>query len=492
MRYGSVRARRVDLVLVAILILVAPLASAFPGSGGPVSVSLPAGGAGIVLFGGATEATATVVGVAFLGGANVTLTAERVDFLGTDGPVLLQDAKVMLRLADMAVVVANGTARATYSSPGGVGFLVTGLPAVEGVEAAKALALAAERASATVSGDGESFLVFNGGAAVVDGQALDVQALRLGGAWTATGEGAVTALALPEDSALDVHIAPGTPFDLTALMTRVQSLRGEGVDAPEGMQFQERGAPGGDGEGGSPFPQEGLAAAEEAIAAIAPMLNGAALVVPNGDRLDVAYDGEADDAPRFALVRGEMDLAESGGEYRIQGQSAMAFDGRKFATDAPPAFGLVPVFAALLWLGAIGTIVWRFTKKPPEEPERAWSYRLAAMGLHFLAFVVVFVIWDASFKSAFGTSALTAFAQGASWTVIGGLAAIELVPWSIAGLLFALPTRIIASNTLARWGHGKRARGAAKAAGLVVLAVFGPWHALWIVNTFILPYVPLG
>lgn len=468
------------------LALLAPAVSAFPGSGGDVTATVPAGGAGVVLFGGAAQATATVVGAAFLGGANVTVTAATVEFVGPTGPARLVDAKVMIRLAEAAVIVANETARATYATPGGIGFLITGLPGMEGLDADKALAVSAEDSEASVSGEGESFLVFRGGAAVVDGQALDVEAVRLGGAWTATGEGALAAFALPSGSALDVHVTEGEAFDLQALMDRVMALRGE----TEGDQasFQDAGDPG----AAAPFPADGLVAAKDAVAALAPMLNGAAIVIPNGDPLAVSYDGAPAEGPRFALVRGDMDITESGGEYRVQGASAMAFDGRRFATDAPPAFGMVPILAALLWFAAVGTIVWRLARKPPEEPERTWGYRVAAAGLHGVALVIVFVVWDASFKASFGTSALTAFADGASWPVIGGLAAVELIPWSIAGLLFALPARIVTSNVLARFGHGKRARGAAKAVGLVVLGVLGPWHALWIVNTFILPYVPLG
>lgn len=466
--------RAVALSVALLFAFGLPAASALPGSGGDVSASLPAGGAGVVLFGGATQASATVMAAAFLGGANVTIAAEAVEFLDRGETRRVERAEIVVDLADAALLVANGTAQATYATPGGLGILVTGLPGMEGVDAERAIALAADETTAGVRGDGEAFLVLRGGSAVVDGDAVRTDAFHLFGAWTAAGEGAVAAFALRAGSGLDVHVAPGDDFDLEALMRRVSALQA-GAEA-----------------GDAPLPAGGLDAAREAVAALAPMLNGAALIIPNGDPLEVAYQGRPDEGPRFALIRGDMALTETEGQYRVQGASAMAFDGRAFATDAPPAFGFVPVFAALLWLAAVGTIVWRVARKPPEEPQRSVGYRLAAAGLHAVALVVVFVVWDLSFKAAFGTSALTALADGASWTVIGGLAAIELVPWSLAALLFALPARIVASNVLARFGHGKRARGAAKAIGLVVLGVFGPWHALWIVNTFVLPYVPLG
>ena len=125
--------------------------------------------------------------------------------------------------------------------------------------------------------------------------------------------------------------------------------------------------------------------------------------------------------------------------------------------------------------------------------ELLWHMLLAVLSVSALIWLVVlaavFWWWDRSFAETFGTSLLTLFKQrglsGQSFSQLSLIFGIEMIPWGLAGLLFALPVRIILGVLLRYRGQGSSFKRIAAAGGLVSLAIFGPIYALWIANVLI-------
>ena len=244
----------------------------------------------------------------------------------------------------------------------------------------------------------------------------------------------------------------------------------------------------------------GASAALEALEALSGFLNGAVLLLPQPDEeggparespepRESTLGEEALDTEPFTVLRSrELAVAWAGDEMLVHGTSAVALTGQGFQTDAPLTLGPVPVLAALLWLAAVGAVVWFFVKRPPAAKGRI-ALRLMSTGVYVLALLVVFVLWDMSFADTFGTSVLTMLREkgldGASYTQLALVFGLEMIPWSLAALLFALPVRIALGVALRYRGEGSSYKGLAKAGGLVSLAIFAPIYALWIVNVLL-------
>lgn len=224
------------------------------------------------------------------------------------------------------------------------------------------------------------------------------------------------------------------------------------------------------------------------------LLNGAIVVVPGAGGgqtpapilLASTFGGEEFPLGPFNLIRGDdLELAWSSSRVEVRGQPSVALGRDGFGVDEPVAVGIFPILSLVLWALAIGAIVVYFVKRPPKA-KGPITLRLASLALYVVALLVTFFLWDMSFADTFGTSAIgVARAEGigsSTISTIGILLALELVPWSIAALLFALPVRIAAGVGLRYLGRGKSFKGVASAAGLVSLAIFGPFYALWCFN----------
>lgn len=222
------------------------------------------------------------------------------------------------------------------------------------------------------------------------------------------------------------------------------------------------------------------------------LLNGALILIPGDGTttdpspLESRWGAEPFAVGQFNIVRGDdLSVAWKEGDLRVSGEPTVALGREGFAVDAPITVWIFPIASLVLWILALGAIVWSFVKRPPAA-KTVWSVRLGAAALWVLVLLLSLALWDRSFATTFGTSALTvAKAEGVSPATlphIGVLAGLELAPWGIASLLFALPVRIAAGIALRHLGKGKSYKGLASAAGLVSLAIFGPIYALYCFN----------
>ena len=223
------------------------------------------------------------------------------------------------------------------------------------------------------------------------------------------------------------------------------------------------------------------------------VLDGSLLVLgdtpgPDGEPIEPVESrmGEAAfDVGPMALVRGEMDVAWDAGQMRVQGTPVVALTSAGFAVEEPASLaGLVPILSLALWALAAAAIVVYFVKRP-REGKGSLAMRLVSLAVHLVALAAVFWWWDASFAQTFGTSALTLLREGALLedpVRLFVVLSLELAPWGVAALLFALPVRILLGVALRYVGRGKTYKGVAKAGGLVALGVLGPLYALWLVN----------
>lgn len=231
------------------------------------------------------------------------------------------------------------------------------------------------------------------------------------------------------------------------------------------------------------------------LGAFSGVFNGAILVIQGGQDNESAKPLEMrlGDTPiepgPFTLLRSQ-DLALSWGDgaVGIQGHSSVAVSGQGFSVAPPLVVGPVPIISLVLWLAAAGSVVYFFVKRPPAAKGK-WSIRGVGWGVYALVLVAVFWWWDTSFANTFGTSLLTLISSKGftadgfnQFALVFGL---EMFPWSLAALLFALPVRIGLGVLLRYRGEGSSYKGIAKAGGLISLAIFGPIYALWIANVLI-------
>lgn len=232
----------------------------------------------------------------------------------------------------------------------------------------------------------------------------------------------------------------------------------------------------------------------DVFAGVSGILNGALLLVPGiagGEGpapvlLESSFGGEEFPLGPFNLIRGDdMELEWSASSMTLTGTPTVALGRDGFGVEEPASVGIFPILSLVLWAIAIGAIIFYFVKRPPKAKGPV-TLRLASLAFYLVVLVVVFVLWDRSFAQSFGTSALGAMREGGlagdNLPRVGILLALELVPWSIAALLFALPVRIAAGVGLRYLGRGKSFKGVATGAGLVSLAILGPIYALWCFN----------
>lgn len=232
------------------------------------------------------------------------------------------------------------------------------------------------------------------------------------------------------------------------------------------------------------------------LAPISEVLNGGVLVLAAGGEdgepptpRSATLDGEPADLGGFALLRSEeARMSWASDEMRIQASDALAVTGRGVAAAPPMMAGPVPLLAVVLWLAAIGAVVYYFVRRPPKPDAKFWPLRLAGMGAYVVAMVVAFWWWDRQFAESFGTSFLEMLIDGgASGDPMPMLVvlSLELLPWGLVAVLFALPVRIALGVGLRYLGKGKALKGFAKAGGYLALALLGPFYAMWVLNVIL-------
>ena len=240
----------------------------------------------------------------------------------------------------------------------------------------------------------------------------------------------------------------------------------------------------------NPFSQVG--GPLDTLAQVSGILNGALLVVPGGvgdapaiAPLEARYGEAPFDLGALSILRGDMAVAWQEGEMQVSGEPTVALGRNGFEVDEPVTVWIFPVVSLVLWAGALGAIVWYSVKRPPQGAP-SLSLRLLSLAFNVLMLLAVFFVWDRSFEATFGTGVVSTLqAQGltaSSLPTLGTLLALELIPWSIAALLFALPVRIALGVALRYLGKGKSFKGLATAGGFLALGILGPIYALWCFN----------
>lgn len=239
--------------------------------------------------------------------------------------------------------------------------------------------------------------------------------------------------------------------------------------------------------------QGGLVGADSPLRrleALAPTLNGAVFLLPRDGQDELAprtaTHGDASFEPGpFLLLRAEEStLGWSDGSMRVQSTPTLALMRNGFAIEEPMRVGFVPIASLLLWAVAFGAIVYFFVRRPAQA-QPVLTIRALGWVVQGLALVAAFYLWDQSFAASFGTSFLREVESGAGVedaSRLGFLLALELAPWTIAALFFALPMRIALGVGLRYAGKGKSFKGFAKAGGYLVLGLVGPAYALWLFN----------
>ncbi len=253
---------------------------------------------------------------------------------------------------------------------------------------------------------------------------------------------------------------------------------------------------------------QGPADALKKLESFAGILNGAIILMTppaedgsKGVHPLVAYiRGNETELGSFAFMRSEdIKIGWQETEMRIAGRSAVAITGAGASVDPPALVGPIPLITAVLYAMAAASIVVLIVRRPPKgNPSILIRLGSAAFGIG--AAVVVFYLWDVAFAQTFGTSFLTQASSEAFTSdrlaELGSIFALQTLPWGIAVLAFALPTRIIFNVGLRYFGYGKSLKGVATAAGFGALAIFGPSHALWLTNMMmgylfdLLPAIP--
>lgn len=484
------------------LVLLAPAAVAFPSEERPLVIAYPqektpvvvsmgelglAGElrGGVYLAGNAGTAlgpvpTLVVAEMTPTGPRNTTFTGATLEIAAGDLVWAFQDAGSLRVDASTAYGFGLGIPQAPIpaanGAPAGAGFLlasdsITGAARWSGggVEVAVLNATVTIRGASGQPIAGWDARSVNAGA-TLSGDGVET-IFRVQGAFDARLSTAILAGAAGAgDAAMSVDRAETDNFD--AVLASLRETSGALFAGSENPMSME----------GGPLDMLGTASA---------LLNGAILLVPGPEgeaavATRSSVGDEAFDLGEFNMLRGDdLEVRWEDAEMRVQGSPSVALGKNGLAVEPPITVFFLPIISLVLWAIAIGALVWYFVKKPRDAPTQ-WSFRLGSFAVYLIALLVVFLLWDASFAQTFGTSFVRELrAEGISAETmpqLGVLLALELVPWGIAGLLFALPTRIAAGVALRYLGRGKSFKGLAGAAGIVALGVIGPFYALWAFN----------
>lgn len=225
---------------------------------------------------------------------------------------------------------------------------------------------------------------------------------------------------------------------------------------------------------------------EKGIDDLAPLLNGVLIGSPRGE---ISVRGEDHEKSGLTVLRfTALTFTNDPPSDNVQwtGSSRVAYTDGGLQTSAEmvhvgPLF--VPALGIVLWLVAIGLIVFAKSRNPPVNEAKSAQAKIPAIVTWLVLLVVSFVLWDREVKYLLGTSLLSGGAgSGAS---AGAVAFVELLPWSIAYFAFGLPIVLGAKSGLKFGGLDKRAKGFAKGAGALATWFLGSPYILPIVGEFV-------
>ena len=524
------------LAAVVVLLLFAPTAAAFSATRGQVEIKYDLTAAPIMLASGKLDATGDLTGGLLSAqmlesrlGPIPTLSIVEAKNSSLPNVTNVSKATLVVHAGNMMWKLDNATAHMRATAAYGFGLALAQSPFDQNNEGDPAVIMAGPRINATITwarGD-LTLLLFDATVSVLDATGKVVPEwdhryvnpnadLRDAGNGNSPPSGSVL---LSASGAFDSTIHAQA---LAGSLSRAGSQMRLGVSQADDDRFLEaadavanatklfsQGQEGGKGsDGAGPFGGGGGAGdVISQLGSLSGVFNGAVLIlnIPNDNNqdgsgasnasartegpIDAKLGDQALDVGPFALLRSQsLALAWGDGTVSVQGEAKTTVTQNGFAVDAPLTVGLFPLFSVVLWLVAIGSVVLFLVKRPPPSKGK-WSLR----GLSWLAYIavllVVFWFWDKSFADTFGTSLITQLrahgVSSASYTQLGLVFGVEMIPWSLAALLFALPVRIALGVALRYRGQGSSYKGIAKAGGLVALGVLGPLYALWIVNVLI-------
>lgn len=481
------------LAALALLVLVAPTAGAFPAAEDALYIAYDGASTPAIVATGALAFEGQGGRALLLAATNGTSFEEvptlRIFDRATMQERVLSNATLVVESGILLWIVdAEGALTLDVAAPYaiGLGLPQAPIPYAEGGAGAGYL-LAGERIAGTASWSGAGATLVpldavvtlreagatvwqsrhvNGGLSPgADLESMGVL-LMTEGAYHARLAASVIAGAADAGGALSLSVAPAEEDRLVETITLLAEA-GRGLLGRDSLEMQQL----------------------QALGQVSGILNGALLVVPNPQAAAVPREsrmgGEEFPIGQLTLVRGrEMQLSWESGEMRVAGEPTVALGRDGFAVEPPESIGIFPVASLWLWLFALGALIVYLAKRPPEGRHLV-SMRLMSIGLWLLVLVGVFYLWDQSFEQSFGVGVFSTLAGGLTGANIGKaflLLMLELVPWGIAALLFALPVRIAAGVALRYLGRGKSFKGVATAAGLLSLALFGPAYALWCFN----------
>lgn len=500
------------LLACGLVLLLLPVAGAFPTSAAEVSIRYPAGaapvavGVGTLSFEGVARGGVLGAGDADFASFHAVPSFD-ILYREADGkvrPSALRDVTLVIHEGSFLWRFDSGAFRANASPEYGLGLALPQVPVSAAAGPGILLAGDSLRAAGRWSGEVSQLVALDASVSLFDrdGEALpgwerrvvnrDVSVSEadpatvetlfvVSGAFSARIDRGVVGFAFGDSPEAALRVRPAERDRFSETLTLLEEA-GAQLGIEEGPL-----------SGSNPL---------RALADLSPILNGATLLVPSGGDAgatpptsSVVGGRDFPVGPITVLRSDDLQVGWRDDEMQVQGDATVAVGREGFAVEAPVALGFMPLAGIILWALAAVAIVWFLIRRPPAA-KGSWTYRILGWAAHLAAFLLVFYLWDSSFRDTFGTSFLALASEGITPESVPRLMlvlALEMVPWGLAALLFALPVRIALGVGLRYLGQGKSFKGIAKAGGLLSLAIFGPLHALWLFNVVLehaLPFLP--
>lgn len=214
---------------------------------------------------------------------------------------------------------------------------------------------------------------------------------------------------------------------------------------------------------------------------------------PGTSGVTAAFGGQPIGAG-FILARGgtsQIDWSAAG--TAVTGTPSVVVSTSGIAAPAVSTVALLPVWAIILWVAAIGAVVYHLRRHARGDQETADAvtgedvaveakWRLLGIGTHLVVFLVALLAWDAAFATTFGTSLFTLMDAGSGTVagpVLGIVAALELIPLVFALVLFGVPVAIVSTIGLRHVAGVRGLGGFAAANAWIATFLLGQGHALW-------------
>lgn len=490
------------LCVFVLVALLAPTAAAFAAAEGALYLSYDAAAPPALLATGAVESRGSVVdGMVIAGSTTTRLQAiphlTIVDRTGGTGETQVRDATIEVHAGALLWGMPPGTSLGiALSAPYALGLGLPQAPLPSGTAGAGFLI-----SGEAVTGSGSwtrgtaELAPFDAAITIRDARGTPLagwESRRVNAGATSQSDPDALGVVFRAEGAFEARIgatllggAVGRPGDLTLSV----SAAGEDRLAATAAMLEVTTAAFFGGE--DPFSK--VAEPLDVLAQASGILNGAVLVLPGGvgegvdaiAPIEARHGDAAFDPGALTILRGDMDVVWQNGEMQVQGEPTVALGRNGFQIDEPLRVWIFPFVSLVLWALAAGAITYYFMKRPPQGAPST-SLRLLSFGFYVVMIVAVFFVWDRSFEQSFGTGVFSTIrSQGItpdSLPTIGLLLGLELVPWGIAALLFALPVRIALGVALRYLGRGKSFKGLAAGGGMLSLGLLGPVYALWCFN----------